>query len=67
VVERVIRLLHPSAESAAGDAPGDALAERVLAVAAQHMDVLSADNAAQVGADIDAARVPLSLTAGRHL
>jgi hypothetical protein len=31
------------------------------------MDVLSADNAAQVGADIDAATVPLSLTAGRHL
>jgi acyl transferase domain-containing protein/NADPH:quinone reductase-like Zn-dependent oxidoreductase/acyl carrier protein/NADP-dependent 3-hydroxy acid dehydrogenase YdfG len=68
VVERVIRLLHPSVESTAGDPPGDALAERVLAVVAQHMDVLSADNAAQVGADIDAAiTVPLSLTAGRRL
>jgi len=65
VVERIIRLLHPSEGSAPAEA-GGALAAQVLDVAAQHMGDLSAENAALFSAEISAAAAPRSLTAGQR-
>jgi phthiocerol/phenolphthiocerol synthesis type-I polyketide synthase C len=67
VVERIVRLLHPSEVLAAPDAGNAALVEEVLVfVAAQHLGDLSAENAAEFSAEISAAAVPLSLTAGQR-
>jgi phthiocerol/phenolphthiocerol synthesis type-I polyketide synthase C len=65
VVERIIRLLHPSEGPVPAEA-GAALAAQVLEVAAQHMDDLSAENAAEFSAGIAAATAPRSLTAGQR-
>jgi phthiocerol/phenolphthiocerol synthesis type-I polyketide synthase C len=67
VVERIIRLLHPSEVPAAADAGDAALAaEMRVVVAAQHLGELSAENAAQFSAEMGAATAPLSLTAGQR-
>jgi acyl carrier protein len=66
VVERMIRLLHPAEGQAATAAGNAALEAQVLAVAEQHMGGLTAENAAEFGAEIGAAAVPLSLTAGQR-
>jgi phthiocerol/phenolphthiocerol synthesis type-I polyketide synthase C len=65
VVERIIRLLHPGEEPAPADA-GDALVAQVLEVAARHMGDLSAENAAELSAEIGVAAAPRSLTAGQR-
>jgi phthiocerol/phenolphthiocerol synthesis type-I polyketide synthase C len=66
VVERIIRLLHPAEAEAAAAVGAAALEAQVLAVAEQHMGGLTAKNAAEFGAEISAAAVPLSLTAGQR-
>jgi phthiocerol/phenolphthiocerol synthesis type-I polyketide synthase C len=66
VVERVIRLLHPAEDHAVAVTGDAALEAQVLAVAEQHMDALSVENAAQFSADIGAAAAPLSLTVGQR-
>ena len=65
VVERVIRLLHPT-EGPAAVAGDTALEEQVLVVVEQHMGGLTAENAAQFSAEIGAAATPLPLTAGQR-
>jgi phthiocerol/phenolphthiocerol synthesis type-I polyketide synthase C len=65
VVERIIRLLHPSEDPVPVEA-GAALVAQVLDVAAQHLGDLSTENAAQFGAEIAAAAAPRSLTAGQR-
>lgn len=66
VVERVVRLLHPAEDQPAAVAGDAALTAQVLAIAEQHMGDLTAENAAQFSAEIGAAAVPLSLTAGQR-
>ncbi len=66
VVERIMRLLHPTEDQAAAPAGSAALEARVLAVAGQHMGGFTAENAAEFGAEIGAAAAPLSLTAGQR-
>jgi acyl transferase domain-containing protein/NADPH:quinone reductase-like Zn-dependent oxidoreductase/acyl carrier protein/NADP-dependent 3-hydroxy acid dehydrogenase YdfG len=65
VVERVIRLLHPT-EGPAAIAADTALEEQLLVVVEQHLGGLTAENAAQFSAEIGAAATPLSLTAGQR-
>ena len=64
IVERIVRLLQPSEDSA--DAANAALVTQVLGVAAQHMDPLSEEAAAQFSAEIIAAPAARSLTAGQR-
>ena len=65
IVERIVRLLQPS-EGSATAAGNDPLVDHVLEVAAQHMDPLSVETASLFSAEIGAAEVPLSLTAGQR-
>jgi hypothetical protein len=66
VVERIIRLLHPAEDPAAAAAGGAAALEaQVIAIVEQHGG-LTAENAAEFGAEIGAAAAPLSLTAGQR-
>jgi hypothetical protein len=65
VVERIIRLLHPAEDAASTVASDSALEAQVIAMVEQHGG-LTAENAAEFSAEIGAAAVPLSLTAGQR-
>jgi acyl carrier protein len=64
IVARIVRLLQPSEDSA--DIANAALVTQVLGLAAQHMDPLSEEAAAQFSAEIIAAPAARSLTAGQR-
>jgi phthiocerol/phenolphthiocerol synthesis type-I polyketide synthase C len=67
VVDRIVRLLHPSEDATGQGAAGAERAAQVLAVATQHLDELSVDIAVEFGVEMaSAAAAPLSLTAGKR-
>jgi NADPH:quinone reductase-like Zn-dependent oxidoreductase/acyl carrier protein/NADP-dependent 3-hydroxy acid dehydrogenase YdfG len=68
IVERIVRLVHPGDDPALVE-PGNGLLEaQVLAVSAQHIAGLSAEDAAEFTAELgDLGAAPRSLTAGQRL
>jgi phthiocerol/phenolphthiocerol synthesis type-I polyketide synthase C len=68
VVERIVRLLHRGDDPAPLDLGNGSLAAQVLAVSAQHIADLSAEDAAEFTAELgDFGAAARSLTAAQHL
>jgi phthiocerol/phenolphthiocerol synthesis type-I polyketide synthase C len=67
VVERIVRLLHPADDPALVEPGYGSLEAQVLAVSAQHIAGLSADDAAEFTAELaDFGAAPRSLTTGQR-
>jgi hypothetical protein len=68
VVERIVRLMHPTDDPALVEPGNGSLEAQVRAASEQHVASLSAADAAELTAALsDSGAAPLSLTAGQRL